>query len=213
MTTNPWDVRRAETAEKDPDALYLSIGRALSAWERMEQRFAGLFSFFCGGSMDVLTAIRAYGSVITFRGRADMLRSAAEAYFHPTPVHKFKDTFTELLNRACNLSPRRNEIAHGCVEVAFYESLPPESLGPTQRLNHFLSAQRWLLFPAEYATNKHELTPPEAGKVAMVRRKYGYSSVEIDHYRQQFDGLRQDVWKMIMDWAKEYPEADILPPI
>ncbi len=213
MTVNPWDALEAEEAEKAPEPLYTSIGHALSVWESMEQHLSYFFGFFCTGVGDGDRSIpskRAYGSVITFRGRADMLRSAAEAYFMPHPDHAMKDRFFELLNMACNLSPRRNEIAHGCVTNVWFQFDEGKDI-QIASLDESLKAMRWLHCPPEYATNKH--TPAVMDGMKYRKRKYAYSTREIDHYRKQFELLRRGYWTLVIDWADKYPEADILPPI
>jgi hypothetical protein len=211
MTVNPWDVLEPDGAETEPEKLYASIGRALSEWEWTEQQLAHFFGFFCGGE-DTFAARRAYGSVITFRGRADMLRSAAEAHFHTKPGHKMKDRFEGLLKLTGNYSPRRNEIAHGLVTAAYYEF--EEGRSPQKHsVEEFLNAQRWLLCPPEYATNKITLMPIGDDEKITGRRKYAYSCKEIDHYGKQFREIRQDLWKLMLDWSGEYPDANILPPV
>ena len=221
MTTNPWDVREAKKLESDPDALYLSIGRALSEWERMEVLLSHYFAFFCGGR-DNLSARRAYGSVIAFSGRSSMLKKAAEAHFHLNRGHKMEATFLALTDRADKFSPRRNEIAHGIVAVIGFKAEKAES-DPTKRIEQLLRTQLWLLTPSEYAANKHILT--NATEPASVldtfesdsasKRKYAYSTVEIDHYADQFTDLRADLWALQFRWAEAHPEEaeDIIPPI
>lgn len=211
MTVNPWDVLEPDGAETEPEKLYVSIGRALSEWEWTEQQLAHFFGFFCGGD-DPFAVRRAYGSVITFRGRADMLRSAAEAYFHAKPGHKMKDRFDGLLKLAGNYSPRRNEIAHGLVTVAYFMFENEEGLQKAS-IEASLRAMRWLLCPPEYATNKHTLMPMGDDEIFRYRRKYAYSCKEVDHYGQQFREIRNDLWKLMLDWSREYPDADILPPV
>jgi integrase len=122
MSGNPWDVLSPKEAEKDPDTLFLSVGRALTAWERMQQQFAHFFGFFCGAE-NTLQARRAYGAIGTFRGQAEVLRAAAEAYFHTSPDHEMQKPFFALLKRAGNFAPRRNDIAHGIVQFVFFEGL------------------------------------------------------------------------------------------
>ncbi|MGH6981124.1 MAG: hypothetical protein ACREFC_07935, partial [Stellaceae bacterium] len=212
MTINPWDVLEPTDAERGPDKLYTSVGRALSDWEWMEQQFAHFFGFFCGGE-DTLPARRAYGAVVTFRGRVDMMRAAANAYFHQRPKHEMKERFEELLNRASNFSPRRNEIAHGIVTVVYYES--PEGREFSElSMTEVLNAGRWLLGPPEYATNKNTLVPIGSAEFGfMRRRKYAYSCKEIDYYRAQFKKLQGELFQLILDWSGRYPHEDILPPL
>ncbi|HEX4113168.1 MAG TPA: hypothetical protein VH020_11585 [Stellaceae bacterium] len=211
MTINPWDILEPEGAENDPAKLYASVGHALSAWEWMEQQFAHFFGFFCGEA-DTLPARRAYGAVVTFRGRADMMRAAASAFFYQRPKHEMKERFEDLLNRACNFSPRRNEIAHGIVAVVYYEMADSEDF-KSKDLLKIMEAARWLLAPPEYATNKNMLVPIGDDEIRRTRRKYAYSCKEIDHYRAQFKELQDSLWQLTLDWSERYPAEDILPPL
>lgn len=212
MTINPWDVREFEEAEKDPNTIYLSVGKALSAWERVEQQLSYLFAYFCvgtGSGEESFPAKRAFGSVVTFRGRTDMLHAAAEAYFIPFPNHEMNRRFFDLLNLARKFSPRRNEIAHGYVTSVYLQMDESQNIRK-MNLADSLRAMRWLLCPPEYATNKN--TPALVNGERLMRWKYAYSAREIDYYKQQFDELRGAIWQLVLDWADKYPEADILPP-
>jgi len=208
MTMNPWDVRNPSKYEKDADVLYLSVGRALSEWESLEGFLAHYFRFFCGGPQRGLAATLAYGSVVSFKGRAEMLRAAATGYFHEWIDHSMKDRFFDLLKVANNFSPRRNEIAHGCALVAHFEG---DIKG--QSLEASLAARRWLLLPNSYSTTKNKLIPLEPDLVRRTLPAYAYSTAEIDHYAHHFQKLRRDAWQLVMDWSDAYPDADILPPI
>jgi hypothetical protein len=76
---------------------------------------ATLFARFIGVQTDTLPATRAYGSVLTFRGRAEMVEAASEAYFFSTPDSELEPELNEVLKEARNYATRRNEIAHGIV--------------------------------------------------------------------------------------------------
>jgi hypothetical protein len=84
---NAWDIRdAADRGDFDDKVPFESIGRALTEWENVENSCAELFAAFVldnpyRNSLQA-PAIRAYGSVISFKGRCDMLRAAATSYFH-----------------------------------------------------------------------------------------------------------------------------------
>jgi hypothetical protein len=141
-----------------------------------------------------------------------MMRAAASAYFHQRPNHEMKERFEDLLNRACNFSPRRNEIAHGIVTVVYYEATSGKDF-PDLSWDEVLVASRWLLGPPEYATNKNSLVPIGDDQIRLKRRKYSYSCKEIDHYRAQFKKLQNELFRLIVDWSDRYPGEDILPPL
>ena len=74
----PWDIPPTlASGDAGENGMYLAVGRALTAWEYVEEAFADIFATFVGAhesrEPEVVPAFRAYGSVITSRGRADML--------------------------------------------------------------------------------------------------------------------------------------------
>ena len=141
-----------------------------------------------------------------------MLRAAAQGYFHSRPDHEMKGRFESSLNLATNFSPRRNEIAHGIVTVAFYQVDSGKEFLKLS-LEESLKAQRWLLCPPEYATNKNVLIPLAEQTFGRTRRKYAYSCKEVNHYQVQFTQLRRDLWQLTLDWWDRYPDEGILPPV
>lgn len=194
MTTNPWDIQDVTRTNATAEEVYLSVGRALSEWEGMEHHFAWIFGFYCGGR-EPFAARRAYGSVISFSGRSEMLRRASEAYFHSRPGHQMQDRFDKILDRAGKFSPRRNEIAHGVV-TAIYE-------GTNVTAVNFWTDQRYLLLPTEYATNKNVLRPFKGRPETEPR--YVYSSVEIDGYGKEFTAMRNQLFSLMIDWESAFP--------
>jgi len=178
IMANIWDVPlRPLSGDASEGITFTSVGRALTRWEEFELAFATLFSALVGTNDNNAAAIRAYGSVITFRGRADMVRAAAEVHFqlYPDPeIEKKFDAFVnELTNRAC---ARRNEIAHGVV-----------------RAEHRGLERHFYLNPPYYAANKNRLSRVETSEggfqMAWFEAKYAYSSVEINRFAEAFQGL------------------------
>ena len=206
MTTNPWDIRETLDFDATPDPIYLNIGRALTGWEVLEQQISRLFGFFCGGD-DPLPSRRAYGSVISFQGRAEMLRVAAEGYFYARPDHAMERRFHALLVEVGKFSARRNEIAHGVVGIPFYV------MGPGSGLSAY--EPRYALMPSEYATNKHALLKGsmEGHELGEMRRKYAYSSTDVDHYRAEFRRMQGDYSQLILDWWDADPDEGPLVPL
>jgi hypothetical protein len=173
-----WDIPLPpQIGDASEDITFASVGRALTRWEEFETIFASLFASLVGTHDNNTAAVRAYGSVITFRGRADMVRAAAEVHFHLYPdseVEKKFDSFiNELTNHAC---ARRNEIAHGIVKME-----------PRGSERHFY------LSPPHYAANKNRLAAintTEAGhQMAWYNAKYFYTSIEINRFAKAFQGL------------------------
>lgn len=182
----PWDrPLNAELGDELEDATYAAIGRALSSWERFELAMGGLFSRFLGVGGDTLPAIRAYGSVTTFRGRADMIQAASEAYFFARPHGDLSPRVASLLKEARGYSPRRNEIAHGIVRMIY---------------GHSVRGVRELGFavhPSDYATNKTKLEQGVGTRSGIKRSpEYVYASGTIIDFSNKFAQLRQRTQKL-----------------
>ncbi|HXR94830.1 MAG TPA: hypothetical protein VN718_03070 [Rhizomicrobium sp.] len=160
---------------------YLSVGRALSHWENFEAYLAYIFTETIGAqpSKDI-AAVRAYGSIISFSSRAEMLKAASEALFFMKPNTGLKDEFDYLMENAIGFSGRRNDIAHGVVghHPDFYAS---DEENPSAG---------YVLLPAEYATKKRILA--SGGLLNPVKQSpmYYYGSQEIDWIAVRFRALR-----------------------
>ena len=201
--SNPWDVPELSDPDADEEKLYSSVGRALSAWEGFEHHLATLFGFFVSGSSDTNTpARRAYGSVVSFQGRKQMLEAAAEAYFASRPNHQMSHRVTDLLKKAENFSARRNEIAHGRVQSTYSTSDLTQVLKDP-------SLRRWAWAPSAYAAEKVQRALDLAG----LYPKYIYSSKEIDGLAAHFRSLESEVFNLMMDWMKLYPDEAPSPRI
>lgn len=177
----PWDVPPPPT-HGDPvdDLTFAAVGRALSHWERFERVLSILFAEFVGDQDDDLPAVRAYGAVATFRGRVEMIRAAAEAYFAAYPNPGGEKLLDDLLDEASNFSARRNEIAHGFVNGWRPEDSPDTPKG-------------FVLMPFNYTPRKSKFdatatmqTRPPRPK---LRPSYLYSAKEIDTFRSHFERL------------------------
>lgn len=91
----PWDRPGRDepiVGDADPSNIYLAVGLALDTWESLEEELALIFASLIG-SDDPIASMRAYGSVITSRGRNEMISAAAEAYFSDAPNATLQTTF------------------------------------------------------------------------------------------------------------------------
>jgi hypothetical protein len=178
---HPWDPPPLpERGDATEDITFAAVGRALTGWEIFEQSFALLFAVILGAQPSY-AAMRAYGSVLTFRGRSEMVKQAAEAHFQQFPNRDVLAQLRQLLKDANNYSPRRNEIAHGFVR-------------PYAETNANLVGEGFVLCPSDYATNKTEITFLTMGMsfgrpFRFIKPRYAYSSVEIDALGQRFREL------------------------
>lgn len=181
MTTNPWDRPPIlEKGDRIRNSTYRSVGLALSNWEFYE--FALGLIFRCVANADWDGPVdHAYGSIITHKGRVEMIQATAKVYFkrHPTGPRK---ELTAVLDKAGKLCARRNEIAHG-------------------RVQRFEKRPGWYLLPSHFAINKHELlgvvegTPSKfgPGRAKTKRRPlYAYTSKQITGMATAFWDLGQE---------------------
>jgi hypothetical protein len=172
---NPWDrPPPVIVGDVDNNITYAAVGRALSNWEAFEGYMSLIFSVIVGAGHDSLAASRAYGSVVSFNGRHEMLVAAAEAYFSNYTDANLQISLAAILKEAKLASPRRNEIAHGIVQ--------PISGGHP--------SITYALVPAYYATNKRNLDRSP---------KYAYSSVEIMSFGHKFNGLAEPASDFLTD--------------
>lgn len=191
--SNPWDIPAKPTHSSDSrDDLYVAVGRALSSWDGIESILAEIFSLFLGTpvSSNPLQepGIRAFGSVVSFNGRAEMLEAAARAYFHnkKTPTAPLEMKFRALLNECRQFSGRRNDIAHGRVEFLVggeFDWWP-------QKDDDYC----WLFLPGLLAAKRYSLNHEPL---------FIYTKAELSYFNDQFDqltgrlgDLKVDIWNI-----------------
>ena len=171
----PWDVPPPPAVgDSDIDTTFKAVGLALTNWEHLERQLGAVFAILLGLNDSTEAPLRAYGSVITFRGRAEMLKAAAEAHFLRYPMEKTATRFKSILDQATQLGARRNEIAHGSVEDY-------RQIDKAQPLNTYV------LIPGLYSTNKRVIEVGSGGPIRYRSKpKYVYSSVEINAFAKTF---------------------------
>lgn len=157
----------ATQGDKDPFITFGAVGAALSDWERFEGHLALIFSALIGTDRSIPAARRAYGTIVSFGGRADMLSSAAEMYFIDYPDESLDADLTALMKLARKGASRRNEIAHGIVQ-------------PMQGALTMFTGATYALYPAYYSTSRRD---------SDFLPKYAYTSVEISRFARQFHDL------------------------
>ena len=169
--------RPARKRRPKHDITFRAIGQALSQWEYFEGNLSLTFSYLLGTGYGNLAALRAYGSVESFRGRANLLEHAAEVYFEFKPNDDLHKLLSGLLKDATSkFSARRNEIAHVIVNQYFVEK------GQTTTFKGYV------LYPAYYATRKRDLPKP-GFPLFDTTPSYIYSSLEINQFGRQFENL------------------------
>jgi hypothetical protein len=153
---------RAERGAATENALYIAVGAALSTWELVEEGLAEIFALFIGAPEAGPTsghqpAIRAYGSVISFRSRVEMVSAAAQAFFHREPNSEIQKQFGRLMEESNGYAGRRNDIAHGRVQ--------------------YVAGKDFYLFPGLYNSSKNPV-----GRDAI----YAYNDTQILQYCEAF---------------------------
>ena len=185
-TANPWDIPTPlpTIGETLTDAIHTATGKALTSWEYLEEALAHLFALILGVGADPETepAIRAYGSVISFKSRADMVRAAADVFFRLHPSETLQPEFIALLTACIGWSGRRNDVAHGKVT----------NLAP-------LFPQGVFLVPGYYNNKRQQL-----GKGP----SYRYTAQEIRKFEEGF----VDLYDKLSDFTTRLRDAPRMPP-
>jgi hypothetical protein len=108
-TLNP-TLPRGET---DPNKLYIAVGRAIHAWEGMEEALARLYVRMMG-LPERPDAVTSYGAENRkFIERFEAIKTALERYFARFPNQEREGELLLLLQEARDLSIKRHRIAHG----------------------------------------------------------------------------------------------------
>lgn len=112
--SNPWDVRPARHIGDDtPEAIFLQVGAALTAWEVLESHMAELFDKLVAKRPSNRAAFAAFIFVRAASARTELLEAAAErALAADDPDKPFIQGVIAAFGKA---GARRNEIAHGRV--------------------------------------------------------------------------------------------------
>jgi hypothetical protein len=169
----PWDrPEPIEPGDATPEPLYTAVGKALSNWEKIENQLANLFASFVGAQIKwrPAPAVRAYGTIVSFKSRAAMLDAAAKAYFHSRPKLGVDDRWRDLLRELEGFSDRRNDIAHGIVEALYRQE-------NESKIEYFL-------MPGLYVSKKYPTDEPPA---------YWFTSAQVLQLAEQFSDLAASV--------------------
>src|ERR1700726_723693 len=104
--------------DQEADEVYRALGKALSSWELVEEALARLFGLFTSTTHQypqMAPAIRAYGSVVSFKSRADMVLAAGKCFFYGYTNERscpFEPHFSPFIGECNGWSGRRNDVAH-----------------------------------------------------------------------------------------------------
>lgn len=189
---NPWDrPPKATSANADQNDIFRAVGQALSAWESVEHYIARIFAVLVAEKISgppyatsadgSSPAARAYGSVISFQGRATMVEAAANAFFYTHPHPEFPGRLRKLMKTAVGWTARRNDVAHGIVYGCPWDG------------------SKSLLWPNDYSTSKRSIDRQVA---------YWYNDEQIIEFGKAFDRLGTEFSKFHSElwvWRLEQP--------
>lgn len=171
------------------DAIYLSVGKALSEWEKIDNTLAVLFGLLTESKTHA--AQRAFGAITGSQVRKQALINAGEIFADNHRV-TFKMNELELIcKHYSEASGRRNEIAHAVVTAI---SVDQESKG-------------YFLTPPSYLSRKNKAkTLPFWDKASdnedpffVFGFDYRYSHEDVDHFRKLFQDLREHTDQFLME--------------
>jgi hypothetical protein len=134
--------------------IYHAVGVASSTWEVFELALMELFLLLTGSNRDA--GGRAYGTIASFRGRADAIVAAAEAHHYkrrnPGGLRRLK----KFMNEASNLATSRNEIVHGIVNDLFARQWT-RHVGFAVMPAHYMSRKRYVSGHAKYVYRRQHI--------------------------------------------------------
>ena len=177
---NPWDVAPLlEQGDVDAEPLFSSVGKALTAWEKLDQVQANLFGIIVGSRRGA--AVAAYGLVAASSARTEMMVAAAEIVLAESP--ELLGEVTAILTEIGRWGARRNDIAHGVVShyTSSWNGEPDKDHG------HYL-------IPASYATRKRAKV---RGESMMTRGKYAYTAAQVMTYAGHFQDAYHRLVKLM----------------
>lgn len=148
----PWERPSLPTvADRDETVVYAGVGHVMSKWESIEIQLYRIFSFFCLKPDDRKTMER-YGEERIFVNRFAQLKAEAHKLFCVRHHQEIEGQFDRLAVAVEGYSGRRNDVAHGIVQMVQYFEFfrsSAESLAPRTRY--------WMLLPAYYKWPDHSL--------------------------------------------------------
>lgn len=181
---NPWDIPAPEPrGDADGTNVFATVGKALTEWETVETACARIFAFLVGAPPnwdEMSPAVRAFGVVISFPTRCEMITTAGKAFFHlHQEVSNYEKYISDALSEAREYSNRRNEIAHGAVK---------------EILDHERRSLGYYLCPSFYN--------PKKFPVSMVPT-YTYMSKNILYFSQEFTKMGLKLELILRSLSKE----------
>lgn len=170
MENSPrWDIPAyPEEGDRREKTIYEAVGYALSQWETLELSLGALYGEFLGLSPDEAVNGLEYRSAKNFEARQKTIQTAACKYFIVRCDQYLENILYTILSEARSASCRRNDIAHGLVQL-WKGSL--------------LDYRGFTFVPPAYTVKKF----PEGKPL------YAFSSLHIQAYGEHFLALKFEV--------------------
>jgi hypothetical protein len=190
---NPWDVLpREKVGDSDSEPLFSSVGKALTAWEMLDNFQGFLFGSIVASRRGAAEV--AYGSVASGPGRGGMVIAAADRLFAPQ-APELVEEITDLVNDVGRMLGRRNDIAHGVVTEYRQNGekqgiwLVPPNYNSRRHLNETKHIERMRSLGAAIAFSDESFM--------FSRLMYAYTAKQVDWYANHFVAYRRKVWDLM----------------
>lgn len=207
----PWDVPASaplRPGNRNPNDIYLAVGRALTKWEELEAEMGALFAVVTGGSdqWHYVPATEAFGVLNSPKTRVEMIEKAGQALFMhfysmadaETAVDcaPYEKELENIIGAYTGWTARRNDVAHGCVttsEHPDYEVYDKSEVSGGEPL-----ITTYSLCPSHGNARKWH--------IETVEPKYHYKAEEIEKFADAFGDLAKQVSvfsSRLDQWRKE----------
>ncbi len=192
---------RRRIGDRDPAAIWVAVGMALSEWECIEDNLSMLFSVFCADARShtqhagMITS-HLFGITESSSARMRMIKAAAALYFgYSWEEELVRRPFKQLFEAVSHASHRRNEIAHGRVKRT--------SVGRSDGSIH--DGGTFLTAPG-YALNRHQpfferTWDNEDVLGGTDTSEYRYNAYDIMDFVRKFSLLSRQVVDLVMESA------------
>lgn len=191
--------------DHDGQDVFAAVGMALTAWEKLEQAQANVFGQLVGSRRG--GAVAAYGTIVAYKGRAEMLTAAAKVVLKGDPPIGNASVLAELLTlikETGELSGRRNDIAHGI--VSHFKASVTGADGVRTETDHGC-----YLVPASYATNKRTKRELSFNDPIMLRGTYAFTADQMlayaGHFEARYKRMVDLIFKLMDHFQKIEPHS------
>lgn len=178
-----WDVPpKPEHGDNLAETTFAAVGKALSAWERLELELVVVYAAILQITPPEATRKSDYKNAVRFVERLKVVEESWNNYIIAKHNQAIESHFLNLIKDINGLSQRRNDIAHGIVVPLWSEN----------------SSEEFVLLPAMYRDKRFS----EIGEPDFV-----YSSIEMERFQSIFDRctirctqIRQFLYEGIMPY-------------